>query len=117
MTLLKAVHGRAAWTIAKVIWTLQHRSYSPNALLCRPRAAKAEEGVRFRDIAGVIGRRLNVPVVAKTAEEAANHFGWFAHFAAINNLASSQRTREQLGWHAKQPGLLADLDRESYFAG
>jgi nucleoside-diphosphate-sugar epimerase len=77
----------------------------------------AEEGVRFRDIAGVIGRRLNVPVVAKTPEEAANHFGWFAHFAAINNLASSQRTRELLGWQARQPGLLADLDRESYFAG
>jgi len=77
----------------------------------------AEEGVRFKDIAGVIGRRLNVPVVAKTPEEAANHFGWFAHFAAINNRASSQRTREPLGWQAKRPGLLADLDRESYFAG
>lgn len=77
--------------------------------------AVAEEGVPFRDIAGVIGRRLNVPVVGKTQEEAADHFGWFAHFAAIDNLASSQRTREALGWQPKQPGLIPDLDRPRYF--
>jgi len=38
----------------------------------------ADEGVPLREIAGVIGRRLNVRVVAKTSEEAAGHFGWFA---------------------------------------
>ena len=76
----------------------------------------AEEGVPFREIAGVIGRRLNVPVVSKTPEQAAEHFGWFAHFAALDNPASSQRTREQLGWQAKQPGLIADIDRPNYFA-
>jgi nucleoside-diphosphate-sugar epimerase len=75
----------------------------------------AEEGVPFRDIAGVIGRRLNLPVVSKASEEAANHFGWFAHFAAIDNPASSERTRELLGWQAKQPGLIPDLDRPRYF--
>jgi len=75
----------------------------------------ADEGVPFRDIAGVIGRRLNVPVVAKSPEEAADHFGWFAHFAAIDSPASSQRTRELLGWQPTQPGLIPDLDRPSYF--
>jgi hypothetical protein len=35
----------------------------------------AEEGVPFRDIAGVIGRRMNVSVVAKPPEEVADHFG------------------------------------------
>jgi nucleoside-diphosphate-sugar epimerase len=75
----------------------------------------AEEGEPFRDIAGVIGRRLNLPVVTKSPEEATNHFGWFALFAAIDNPASSQRTRELLGWQPKQAGLIPDLDRPRYF--
>jgi len=77
--------------------------------------AVAEERVLFRDIAGVIGRRLNVPVVSKNAEEAAKHFGWFAHFAAMDIKASSQQTRRQLGWQPEQSDLLLDLDRPRYF--
>jgi len=79
--------------------------------------AVAEEGVQFRDIAGVIGRRLNVPVVSKNADEAAKHFGWFAHFAAMDIKASSQQTRRQVGWHPEQAELLVDLDRPNYFEG
>ena len=75
----------------------------------------AEEGVSFRDIAGVIGRRLNMPVVSKTPEEAADHFSWFAHFAALDNPSSSERTRAKLGWQPKQVGLIPDLDRPRYF--
>jgi nucleoside-diphosphate-sugar epimerase len=75
----------------------------------------ADEGVPFRDIAGVIGRRQNVPVVSKAPEEAAGHFGWFAHFAALDNPASSQRTQELLGWRPRQPALIPDLDRARYF--
>ncbi len=75
----------------------------------------ADEAVPFRDIATVIGRRLNIPTVAKSPEEAAGHFGWFAHFASIDNLASSAQTRELLGWQPKQPGLIPDLDRPAYF--
>jgi len=78
--------------------------------------AVADEGVRFRDIAGVIGRHLNVPVASVAPAEAANHFGWFAHFATIDNPASSERTRELLGWQPKEPGLTSDLDRPRYFA-
>jgi len=75
----------------------------------------AEEGLLFRDIAEVIGRRLNVPVVAKSRDEAVNHFGWFAMFAGMDLPASSQRTRDLLGWQPKQPGLIADLEHGRYF--
>jgi nucleoside-diphosphate-sugar epimerase len=77
--------------------------------------AVADEGIPFREIATLIGRHLNVPVVSKTPEEAKEHFGWFAQFAATDTRASSQWTREQLSWQPKQPGLLADLDERHYF--
>jgi nucleoside-diphosphate-sugar epimerase len=75
----------------------------------------ADEGVPFREIAAVIGRRLSLPVVSKTPEDAADHFGWFAHFAAIDCPASSAQTQERLGWRPKQSGLIPDLDRPRYF--
>jgi nucleoside-diphosphate-sugar epimerase len=74
-----------------------------------------EEGVAFRDIAEVIGRRLHIPVVTKSPEEAANHFGWFAAFAGLDCPASSKLTQERLGWRPVQPSLLTDLEQGSYF--
>jgi nucleoside-diphosphate-sugar epimerase len=78
----------------------------------------AEEGIAFREIAAVIGQRLNIPVVAKSAEQAADHFGWFAAFAGLDCPASSKLTQQQLGWQPKQPGLIADLGLSArYFEG
>jgi nucleoside-diphosphate-sugar epimerase len=77
--------------------------------------AVADEGVPVRDIAAVIGRRLHVPVAAKSSQEAADHFGWLAHFLGIDCPASSLQTQERLGWRPRQPGLIPDLDRARYF--
>ena len=77
----------------------------------------ADEGVPMREIAAVIGRHLNLPVVSKSAEEAADHFGWMARFAGMDMSASNTLTQQRLGWHPEQPGLLADLDQGHYFAG
>jgi nucleoside-diphosphate-sugar epimerase len=81
-----------------------------------PFHAVDEEGVPFKAIAEVIGRRLNIPVVSKSPDEAAGHFGWFAMFAGIDAPTSSARTRSQLGWRPEQPGLIADIDHSAYFA-
>lgn len=80
-----------------------------------PFHAIAEDGVPFKAIAEVIGRRLNIPIVSKSPEEAAAHFGWFAIFAGIDAPTSSARTRTVLGWQPEQPGLIADIDHPAYF--
>ena len=77
--------------------------------------AIGDEGVPFRDIAGLIGRRLRVPVVSKSPEQAANHFGWLGHFVGMDSAASSKLTEEKLEWQPKQPGLIADLEHGTYF--
>lgn len=77
--------------------------------------AIADEGVPFKHIAEVIGRRLNVPVVSMSPEEAQEHFAWFALFTGLDMQGSSQKTRDVLGWQPKQPGLIADVDRPVYF--
>lgn len=73
-----------------------------------------DEGVLFREIAGVIGRHLNVPVVSKSPEEATTHFGWMAHFAALDCPASSAETQKQLGWRPTRTSLIPDMDA-NYF--
>ena len=75
----------------------------------------ADEGVPTREIAEAIGRGLNVPVVSKSHEAAADHFGWIALFFGMDGMASSALTQERLGWRPVQPGLIADLNAEHYF--
>ena len=75
----------------------------------------ADEGVSTREIAEAIGRGLNVPVVSKSREEAADHFGWIARFFGIDGPASSAQTQQRLGWKPVQRGLIADLKEEHYF--
>ena len=74
-----------------------------------------EEGVHFRKIAEAIGQGLNLPVTSKNGDEVAEHFGWFSHFASIDCPASSQKTREALGWDTKGAGLIEDINTAGYF--
>ena len=78
--------------------------------------AAAEQGVSFKDIAISIGKGLNIPVLAKSKEDAAVHFGSFAHFAAIDVQASSDETRKILGWQPAGPDLIKDI-ASVYFNG
>jgi nucleoside-diphosphate-sugar epimerase len=73
--------------------------------------AAADEGVPFKEIAEVIGRRLGLPVESRGPE----HFGWFADFAGADMSASSERTRAWLGWEPTGPDLLTDLDQPGYY--
>ena len=76
---------------------------------------KGKRGATTREIAEVIGRRLNLPVISKAPAEAAEHFGFLGYFFGADMQASSKLTQERLGWRPKLPGLIADLDRPRYF--
>lgn len=76
--------------------------------------ANTEEGITVKSIAEAIGKQLNLPVKSISAEEAAAHFGWFAHMAAIDCPASSQRTQEHLNWQPSHPLLLTDIENGVY---
>ncbi|MGW2781523.1 SDR family oxidoreductase [Streptomyces populi] len=77
--------------------------------------ASAEDGVPLRSVAEVIGRHLDVPTRSVPAEEAAGHFTWLSGFIGLDSPASSERTRDLLGWHPTGPGLIEDLDKGHYF--
>jgi len=77
--------------------------------------AVADEGVPVRAIAEVIGRHLNVPVVAIAPEDAGAHFGFLAAFLGADSPASSALTRALLEWQPTHPGLIDDLDQGHYF--
>src|SRR5260370_596597 len=74
-----------------------------------------DEGVPFRDIAGVIGRHLNLPVVSISREEADAHFGSFlGAVAALDVPKSSAQTQELLGWRPVHLALIPDIEQH-YF--
>jgi nucleoside-diphosphate-sugar epimerase len=77
--------------------------------------AIGDEGVPFREIAETIGRGLDVPVASVAPEEAAGHFGWLGHFAAIDMRASGTLTRKLLDWQPRHPALIPDLEAGHYF--
>jgi len=74
--------------------------------------AVAEEAIAMRDIAIAIGKMLGLPAEPREAA----HFGWFANFAVGEMSASSEQTRQVLGWQPTQRTLLDDLNDEAYYA-
>src|SRR6266436_4532918 len=73
--------------------------------------AVADEGVPIRDIAEVIGRHLDLPVVSISPEAANDHFGFLGGFVGLDVPASSALTRQLMSWQPTQPGLIEDLDQ------
>ena len=79
--------------------------------------AIGDEGIAFRDIAGAIGRHLNVPVKSIDPAETDAHFTYLAPFVGVDNHVSSTRTRALLGWEPTHPNWMEDLDLGHYFDG
>jgi nucleoside-diphosphate-sugar epimerase len=77
--------------------------------------AVAEEGVALRDVAEVIGRHLDVPVMAIAPDAAGEHFGFLSGLLGLDSPVSSALTRELLGWEPIHHGLIADFEVGHYF--
>ncbi len=80
-----------------------------------PFHAVADQGVPFRRIAEAIGRQLGLPARSLTSEEAGKHFGPLAMWVEGHGPASSERTKERLGWQPSEADLIADIDHPDYF--
>ncbi|WP_193045552.1 SDR family oxidoreductase [Mycolicibacterium baixiangningiae] len=72
-------------------------------------------GIPVRDIAGIIGRHLGVPVTSIPADAVATHFGWIGPLFSMDAPASSERTRQSSGWSPTHVGLIDDLEHGHYF--
>ena len=68
--------------------------------------AVADEGDAVRDIAAVIGRRLELPVQAVSPET----YGPLGPIFATDQPSCSAHTREALGWNPTHESLLKDLE-------
>ncbi|MDN8617522.1 SDR family oxidoreductase [Variovorax ginsengisoli] len=74
-------------------------------------------GIRFREIAEAIGRRLGVPAVSIPADVLMlpGYFGFLANLVTLDLPASNDITRQTLGWESAHPRLLDNLDNGHYF--
>ena len=105
-------------------WAAVHRSDAARlvalALGTAPAGSRvhavAEDGVPTRSIAEAVGAALGVPVRSIDPEEVPAHFGWIGGFFGMNLTATSDVTREQLGWTPTGPTLLEDLAAGAYTA-
>src|SRR3954447_12726517 len=68
-----------------------------------------DEGIPIRQVAEVIGRELELPVVGVPPERAGEHFGWLGAFLAVDLPAPRAHTQALLGWRPAGAGLIADL--------
>jgi nucleoside-diphosphate-sugar epimerase len=107
--------GRNRWAAAHVLDTarLYRLALEKQEAGARYHAI-AEEGVPVREIAEAIGRGLQVPVVPKSPQETAAHFGAIGMFVGRDLIGSSLETQRRLGWRPTGPGLIADLEQMCY---
>jgi len=69
-----------------------------------------ESDLTVRDLAEVIGRRLDLPVKSIPPDQAGRHFGPIAEFLSYDNPATSTLTRERTGWKPAMPRLVPELE-------
>jgi nucleoside-diphosphate-sugar epimerase len=77
--------------------------------------AVADHGVPFSEIASAIGNKLGLPVASVPTDDVPEHFSYLGPFITLDNIVSSELTREWLGWKPEHPGLIEDLGADHYY--
>ncbi len=103
-------------------WAAVHRSDAARVVTLGLEKAQAgarlhavgEEAVATRDIAEAIGRAFDLPVASINADQVVDHFGWLGSLFAMDLRATSDVTRELLGWTPAGPGLVSDIEAGAY---
>ncbi|CAN6656301.1 hypothetical protein TRVA0_029S00144 [Trichomonascus vanleenenianus] len=76
--------------------------------------AIAESGVAIKDIASLISQKLSLPMEGKSVQEAFKTLNFLAYVLAGDKPASSEKTRNELGWIPVGIPLLEDM-ANNYF--
>jgi nucleoside-diphosphate-sugar epimerase len=76
--------------------------------------AVAEEGVALRQVAEALAQRLDLPARSASAEQLAEEIPFVGGFLGVDITASSQLSRELLGWTPTGPTLLEDIAAGHY---
>ncbi|MFI2744477.1 SDR family oxidoreductase [Zhouia sp. PK063] len=77
--------------------------------------AVAESKIFLKDLTGLLSKKMNLPLVALSKEEASDYFGGFLHFASLHIPISSKQTQESLEWQPTHPALFEDIENNVYF--
>lgn len=76
--------------------------------------AVAEQAVPTRAIAEAIGAAFDLPVTSVPADRTVDQFGFTGRFFGMDLRASSDSTRELLGWTPTGPTLIDDITAGAY---
>lgn len=76
--------------------------------------AIGETGIPLKNIAALIAKKLNLPLVSISNENIAEHFEWMSAFINFDSPATSLQTQQQLEWQPSGINLLQDME-EHYF--
>jgi nucleoside-diphosphate-sugar epimerase len=69
--------------------------------------------IAFRDVAAAISKRVDVPTISLSADQAGEHFGFLGSVVGADNPASSELTKAALGWKPSHPSLIDVLSHSA----
>ncbi|CEH14280.1 Flavonol reductase/cinnamoyl-CoA reductase [Ceraceosorus bombacis] len=111
-----AVHVKDAAALYRRIVEVEYAQVESGQTTFAPHPAKrahavGEQSVAFKDIAGAIGKKNNLPVVSLEGDAFGAHYSMFQYFVAKDNPISSQYSGDTYGWKPTQIGLLEDIEK------